>query len=58
MTATVSKWGNSQGFRIPKDVMENLHISIGDKVDIEIKGEVAITKPIKKKRFNLKLKIW
>ena len=24
MTVTISKWGNSQGFRIPKDILDNL----------------------------------
>ncbi|MCV6608118.1 MAG: AbrB/MazE/SpoVT family DNA-binding domain-containing protein [Campylobacterales bacterium] len=53
MTATISKWGNSQGVRLPKDLMEDLHIAIGDKVDIQIKDEMAIIKPIKKKKYNL-----
>lgn len=32
MTATISKWGNSQGLRFPKDIMKDLHLAIGDKV--------------------------
>lgn len=34
-TATVSKWGNSQGIRIPSDVMRQKNIRIGDEVNID-----------------------
>ncbi len=35
MTAIISKWGNSQGLRIPKNVMKDLNLSVGNKVIIE-----------------------
>ena len=34
MTATISKWGNSQGLRLPKSVIEDLDLSIGDELKI------------------------
>ncbi len=34
MTAMISKWGNSQGLRVSKEIMESLHLSVGDKVDV------------------------
>jgi len=34
MTAIISKWGNSQGLRFPKDVMKDLDLSVGDKVGL------------------------
>lgn len=48
MTAKISKWGNSQGLRVPKDVMENLHLHVGDSVNIIIEDGKAILEPIKK----------
>ena len=48
MTAKVSKWGNSQGIRVPKDIMENLHLNIGDDVNITIEDNKVILEPIKK----------
>lgn len=48
MTAKISKWGNSQGLRVPKDVMENLHLHIGDDVNITIEDNKVILEPIKK----------
>lgn len=53
MTATISKWGNSQGLRFPKDIMADLHLAIGDKVNIFIKDNKAIIEPIKKEKYNL-----
>lgn len=55
MTAKISKWGNSQGLRVPKDVMESLHLHIGDNVNITIKDGKAILEPIKNDipKYNL-----
>jgi len=36
MLSKVQKWGNSQGIRIPKKILENSHIKIGEEVDITI----------------------
>ncbi len=47
MTATISTWGNSQGLRFPKDVMKELHLSIGDKVKVFIENQKIIIEPIK-----------
>ena len=34
-TATVSKWGNSQGVRLPSEVLRQKNISVGDEVYID-----------------------
>lgn len=52
MTAVISKWGNSQGLRFPKDVMKTLHLSVGDEVDIIVENDMAIIKPIKKSKIK------
>jgi len=52
MTATISKWGNSQGLRFPKDIMKDLHLAIGDRVNIFIKDNRAIIEPIKKEKIH------
>jgi len=49
MTSTISKWGNSQGLRFPKSVLEELNLSIGDKVKLLIQNDKIILEPIKKK---------
>jgi len=55
MTAKISKWGNSQGLRIPKDIMEDLHLSVGDTVNITVEDDKVIIEPIKheKPKYNL-----
>ncbi|MEA3353748.1 MAG: AbrB/MazE/SpoVT family DNA-binding domain-containing protein [Campylobacterota bacterium] len=50
MTATISTWGNSQGLRFPKDIMKELHLSIGDKMKILVKDQKIVLEPIKQKR--------
>ncbi len=50
MIATISTWGNSQGLRFPKDIMTELHLSIGDKVKILVENQKIILEPIKQSR--------
>jgi len=55
MTATISKWGNSQGLRFPKRVLEELDLSIGDKVRFLIQNDKIILEPVKKPRKKYKI---
>lgn len=55
MTAKISKWGNSQGLRIPKDIIESLHLHVGDDVNISIADGKVIIEPIKKDILNYDL---
>ena len=50
MTALISKWGNSQGIRIPKKIFEQLNLSIGEKVSLRIENNKIIIEPIKKRK--------
>jgi antitoxin MazE len=51
MTATISKWGNSQGLRLPKDIVNNLHLAIGDVVNIFVEDNKVIIEPIRKEKI-------
>lgn len=54
MTATISNWGNSQGIRTPKEIIKDLHIETGDKVNVLVENHKIIIEPIKeKKNFNI-----
>ena len=55
MTAKISKWGNSQGLRMPKDIMESLHLHVGDHLNITIIDGKVILEPIKKDILNYDL---
>ena len=53
MVSKVQKWGNSQGIRLPKNVLESAHLAIGDCVAVEShEGKIVITK-VSKSKFNL-----
>ncbi|MCI0336392.1 MAG: AbrB/MazE/SpoVT family DNA-binding domain-containing protein [Acidobacteria bacterium] len=45
MVAKIQKWGNSQGLRLTKHVLDDAGISIGDDVEIIVgKNEIIIKK--------------
>ena len=50
MTVTISKWGNSQGFRVPKDILDKLNLAVGDLVNISQKDNKLIIEPVKKEK--------
>lgn len=52
MLAKVQRWGNSQGLRLPKHVLETSAIAVGDQVEITAQADqIVITKA--KRRFEL-----
>ena len=53
MTATISNWGNSQGIRLPKDIIKNMSLAIGDKVNVLIENHKIIIEPVKEKKFDI-----
>lgn len=36
MTVEVKKWGNSQGIRIPKEILKNINADVNEKLEIEV----------------------
>ena len=52
MLSQVSKWGNSQGIRIPKKLLQNANIELNDEVEITVKGAMLIIMPTTKKTLD------
>ena len=48
MRVTISKWGNSQGIRIPKELMLQAHFSIGTMAEAEFCDGTIVITPIKR----------
>jgi antitoxin MazE len=48
MVTKVQKWGNSQGLRLAKQILEETHISIGDPVDVSARDDVIVIAPIRR----------
>lgn len=55
MIGKIQKWGNSQGIRIPKKLLKNTQIQIGEEVNIAIQVGKIIIEPTKKihGRYNI-----
>ena len=56
MVTKVQKWGNSQGLRVPKDVLEQAQIGVGDDVQVSVLAGRIIVEPVTKIRGRYKLK--
>lgn len=50
MVTTIQKWGNSQGLRLARQVLENAHIGIGDEVDVTARDGTIVITPLKRIR--------
>jgi len=48
MVTKVQKWGNSQGLRLAKQVLDETHISVGDPVDVSTRDGVIVIAPIRR----------
>ena len=48
MLAKVQKWGNSQGIRIPKSILEKADISSNENLDIKVIDGRIILEPVHK----------
>jgi len=45
MMTKIQKWGNSQGLRLAKQVLEDAHIAVGDNVDVTAQDGVIVIAP-------------
>jgi len=52
MNATIQKWGNSQGIRIPKVILEGLSLKEGTDVELFVEDNALIIKPRSKRTIQ------
>lgn len=55
MLAKVQKWGNSQGLRLTRKVLEDAGIEVGDPVEVEVRDGVIIVAPTRRRRGRHRL---
>jgi antitoxin MazE len=55
MVTKVQKWGNSQGLRVTKELLEAAKIGVGDEVTVSVRGGRIIVEPLTKVRGRYKL---
>lgn len=52
----IKAWGNSQGIRIPKDILDQLQLKVSDILEIEIENDaIVLRKQFKHKTFEERL---
>jgi antitoxin MazE len=56
MVTKVQKWGNSQGLRLPKQVLEDARIAVGDDVDVTARDGMIVIAPARRVRGKHSLK--
>ena len=53
MQAQVKEWGNSQGIRLPKEVLKEARIAVNEMLDITVSnGVITLTKPFRHKTLE------
>ena len=50
MVTKIQKWGNSQGLRLARQVLEDACISLGDDVDVSARDGVIVIAPVRRIR--------
>ena len=56
MLTRVQKWGNSQGLRFAKSLLEEAHIKIGDQVRVSVQDGRIVVEPVATVRGRYRLK--
>ncbi len=56
MVTKIKKWGNSQGLRFSKELLEEAKINVGDEVNVTIEKGSIVIKLVRKVRGKYKLK--
>ncbi len=56
MVTKIQKWGNSQGLRLAKQVLEDAHIFVGDDVDVTARDGLIVVAPVRRVRGKQSLK--
>jgi len=50
MLTKIQKWGNSQGLRLAKSLIEDAHLRVGDQVDVAVREGVILVAPARRLR--------
>ena len=50
MVTKIQKWGNSQGLRINRQLLESARLAVGDEVDVKVRDGVIVVAPVQQVR--------
>lgn len=55
MLAKVQKWGNSQGVRLGRNLLDEAHLAVGDEVEVTAREGVIVLSPVRRVRGRVSL---
>jgi antitoxin MazE len=55
MITRIQRWGNSQGLRLARQVLEDACISVGDDVDVAARDGMIVITPVRRVRGRVSL---
>ncbi len=50
MVTKIQKWGNSQGLRLARQILEDACISVGDHVEVAVREGMIVIAPVRRVR--------
>ncbi len=50
MSAMIQKWGNSHAVRLPRSIIDQAGLKLGQEIRIETKGETITIRPAKRRK--------
>ena len=50
MQSQVKKWGNSQGLRLPQELLRQVNLAVGDEVDISVEDQKLVITRSRRRR--------
>ncbi|MBV8849247.1 MAG: AbrB/MazE/SpoVT family DNA-binding domain-containing protein [Methylobacteriaceae bacterium] len=53
MRTKIARWGNSTALRLPKAIVEELHLKPGQQVEVTVESGEARLKPVRNPRVTL-----
>ena len=56
MVTKVQKWGNSQGLRLARQILQDARIAVGDDVDVTARDGMIVIAPVRCVRGSQSLK--
>ncbi|MBT9547592.1 MAG: AbrB/MazE/SpoVT family DNA-binding domain-containing protein [Candidatus Sericytochromatia bacterium] len=55
MFTKLQKWGNSQGLRLPKEILSLVHLAVGDEVEVSVEDGRIVIEPTSQIRGKYQL---
>ena len=55
MHTKIQRWGNSQGLRLAKTVLEDAQLGVGDEVNVAVQDGVIVVSPMRKTRGRYRI---